>query len=95
MRQAGIQLVADEAGNFYNILLHSLIPTLYALQRPQFIFVDYETIILQQTDNLQALAVNFIKQHTVAQNTVRQQLTTVVNQLIIIVTIRLCQCFRQ
>ena len=95
MRQAGIQLVADEAGNFYNILLHSLIPTLYAFQRTQFCFINNKIVILQQTDNLQALAVNFIKQHTVAQNTVRQQLTTVVNQLIIIIAVSLCQCFRQ
>ena len=95
MCQTGIQLIADEAGNFYNILLHSLIPTLYALQRQQFIFVDYETIILQQTDNLQALAVNFIKQHTVAQNTVRQQLAAVVNQFVIIVAVSLRQSFGQ
>ena len=95
MRQTGIQLIADKAGNFYNILLHSLIPTLYALQHPQFIFVDYETIILQQTDNLQALTVDFIKQHTVAQNTVRQQLAAVVNQFVIIVAVSLRQGFGQ
>ena len=95
MRQTGIQLIADKAGNFNYLLLYSFIPAFYALQRPQFIFVDYETIILQQTDNLQALAVNFIKQHTVAQNTVRQQLTTVVNQLIIIIAVSLRQGFGQ
>ena len=95
MRQARVQLIANKTGNFDNILLHSLIPTLYALQHPQFIFVDYETIILQQTDNLQTLTVNFIKQHTIAQNSVRQQLAAVVNQLVIIVTIGLRQDFRQ
>ncbi len=57
--------------------------------------MDNESIILQQTNNLQTLAVDFIKQHTIAQNTVRQQLTAVVNQLIIIIAVSLCQCFRQ
>ena len=89
MRQTGIQLIADKAGNFNYLLLYSFIPTLNTLQRTQCSFINNKAITLQETDNFQTLTVDFIKQHTIAQNTVRQQLAAVVNQFVIIVAVSL------